>query len=270
MRERGFTLLEVILATMLFALLMSSYYVVFLNVAQLEEYARSQRAFSAVGPAVLDLIEDDVQSLYGHPRALDAYPLRGEDDTRGSQPADRFNFVTLRPSIHKEEFFDTANWLASPVNEVGYRLARGEGEVRRLYRREAYYVDGTPLDGGDYYEIYDRVLAFDVRYVGYRAEEEERTSQETLGTHKLDVFDSWDSEERRALPTALIVTLTVEPPQLEVARGEESRRSVRPQRTFVRIIPLVQADDILPQETTNTQPGTSPGTQPSGSPGSGR
>ena len=56
MTRRGFTLLEVILATTLFALLMSSYYAIFFNVSQLEEYARSQRAFSAVGPAILDLV----------------------------------------------------------------------------------------------------------------------------------------------------------------------------------------------------------------------
>jgi prepilin-type N-terminal cleavage/methylation domain-containing protein len=264
MRSRGFTLLEVILATTLFALLMSSYYAIFLNVSQLEAYARSQRAFSAVGPAVLDLVEDDLVSLYTNPRAPNAFPFRGEDDSRGSQPADSMNFATARASIHKEEFFDS-EWLSSPVNEVGYRLARGEGDVRRLYRREGYYADGTPLQGGEFYEIYDRVLAFDVRYAGYPAEEEERRSQDTLKQHKLDTFESWNSEERRAMPTAVIVTLTVEPPQLEgtppAARGEAQPR---PQRTFVRIIPLVQADDVQPPQpaTTNPQPGTQPGTQP--------
>jgi type II secretion system protein J len=247
--RNGFTLLEVILATTLFALLMSSYYVVFLNVSQLEEYARDQRAFSAVGPAVLDLIEDDIQSLYSPPRALNAFPFRGEDDSRGSQPADRFDFVTQRPSIHKEEFFERRTPLASPVNEVGYRLARGDGDVRRLYRREGFYADTSPLQGGDFYEIYDRVVALDVRYVGYAAEEEERRSQDTLGQHGLDTFETWNSEERRALPTALIVTLTVEPPQLSRPTEEEQRTGVRQRRTFVRIIPLVQANDILPPET---------------------
>jgi type II secretion system protein J len=266
MRRRGFTLLEVILATTLFALLMSSYYVVFLNVSELEQYARQQRAFSAVGPAVLDLIEDDILSLYSHPRAQNAFPFRGENDSRGSQPADSFHFTAMRPSIHKEEFFDSRNWLSSPVNEVGYRLARGDGDVRRLYRRESYYVDATPLQGGDYYEIYDRVTAFDVVYVGYAAEEEERKSQDTLGQHSLETFESWNSEERRALPTALIVTLTVEPPRLEAAGTDARGNVVRERRTFVRIIPLIQADDILPAETaTGEQPaGTVPGTAPGG------
>jgi len=267
MTRRGFTLLEVILATTLFALLMSSYYAIFLNVSELEAYARSQRAFSAVGPAVLDLIEDDIVSLYTVPRAPNAFPFRGEDGARGSQPADSMNFTTMRASIHKEEFFDRAEWISSPVNEVGYRLARGEGDVRRLYRREAYYVDGTPLQGGEFFEIYDRVLAFDVTYVGYPAEEEERKSQDTLKQHRLDTFESWNSEERRAMPTALVVTLTVEPPQLTATpvAGSEAR----PQRTFVRILHLVQADDILPRQQpgTNTQPpppqpGAQPGNQP--------
>jgi len=265
--RRGFTLLEVILATTLFALLMTSYYSIFNNVSELEAYARSQRAVSAVGPAALDLVEDDLESLYTNPRAQNAFPFRGEDGARGSQPADSMNFTTLRASIHKEEFFDESEWLSSPVNEVGYRLARGEGDVRRLYRREGYYVDGTPLQGGDFYEIYDRVLAFDVTYVGYPAEEAERTSQDTLKQHRLDTFESWNSEERRAMPTAVVVTLTVEPPQLTAT--PLAALEARPQRTFVRIIHLVQADDILPkqQPAMGSQPGPQqPGTGPANPP----
>lgn len=266
MTRRGFTLLEVILATTLFALLMTSYYSIFNNVSELEAYARSQRAFSAVGPAVLDLIEDDLVSLYSNPRAQTSFPFRGEDGARGSQPADSMNFTTMRASIHKEEFFDESEWLSSPVNEVGYRLARGEGDVRRLYRRESYYIDGTPLQGGEFFEIYDRVLAFDVTYVGYPAEEAERASQDTLKQHRLDTFESWNSEERRAMPTAVVVTLTVEPPQLTAT--PLAALEARQERTFVRIIHLVQADDILPKQQPGTnsqqvpQPGTQPGNQP--------
>ncbi|HEX5135825.1 MAG TPA: prepilin-type N-terminal cleavage/methylation domain-containing protein [Planctomycetota bacterium] len=259
MTRRGFTLLEVILATTLFALLMSSYYSIFLNVSDLERYARSQRAFSAVGPAVLNLMEDDMLSLYTNPRAQSAFPFRGEDGSRGSQPADSMNFVVMRPSVHKEEFFDHKNLISSPINEVGYRLARGEGDVRRLYRRESFYVDGTPLQGGEYFEVYDRVLALDVLYVGYPAEEEERRSQTTLGQHRLDTFESWNSEERHALPTAMVVTLTVEPPQIgDEVRPAEGSEATRPQRTFVRILQVIQADDVLPPKPTGNAPETQP------------
>jgi prepilin-type N-terminal cleavage/methylation domain-containing protein len=258
--RRGFTLLEVILATTLFALLMSSYYAIFLNVSELEQYARSQRAFSSVGPAVLNQIEDDLQSLYTSPRAPTAFPFRGDDGSRASQPADSMNFVTMRPSIHKEEFFEHKQFLSSPIHETGYRLGRGDGDVRRLYRRESFYPDGTPLQGGDFYEVYDRVIAFDVTYVGYPVEESERKSQESLGQHRLETFDSWNSEERHALPTAIIITLTVEPPRLSADTGPTLDQE-RPQRTFVRILDLVQADDILPPAAGSTEPS---GTQPSG------
>jgi len=265
-RARGFTLIEVIIATALFALLMSSYYVVFIRVVELEEYARSQRAFNSVGPAVLDLIEDDVQSLYTHPRSGAAFPFRGLDDSMDSEPADKLNFVVQRESVHQEEFHGSDTFLRSPVNEVGYRLARnsdpGAGDVRKLYRRESYYVDGVPLEGGDYYEIYDRVVSFDVQYVGFPVEETERTDQKTLGEHKYRVFESWDSEERKFVPTALIVTLTIEPPRLDVQR--ERKEEEKPERrTFVRIIPLIQADDVLPTETP-AAPGTSENPQTPG------
>jgi prepilin-type N-terminal cleavage/methylation domain-containing protein len=253
--QRGFTLIEIIIATTLFSLLMASYYSVVMNVMLLEEHARDQRAFASVGPAVLDLVEDDLLSVYSHPRALNAFPFRGEDDSLAGQPADELNFVVSRDSIHREEFHDNDTWLRSPVNEVGYKLTRADarfGDVRKLYRREHYYVDATPLQGGDYFEVYDRIIAFDVKYVGYPAEETERTNQETMREHRYDTFESWDSEERKFLPTAVIVTLTVEPPQLA---GRSRRDEEVPQRrTFVRIIQLVQGDDVLPGEPAPAQP----------------
>jgi len=271
-RAAGFTLIEIMIATFLFSGLMAMYYDVFTGVMDLEQYARESRAFSSVGPAILDLIEDDADSLYVSPAALDAFPLRGLDQDLSGMPADRIAFVTQRASIHQEEFYGRDQWLRSPINEVGYRLARGRpgSTARRLYRREGYYVDESPLDGGDYYEVYDRVAGFDIRYAGYRAEESERTSQEDLGRHQLETFESWDTEQRKAVPTALIVTLTVEAPQLSVietprADGERERR------TFVRIIRLIQADDIPPEQapagTPGNNPATNPGRAPTGSSG---
>lgn len=255
MRQRGFTLIEIIIATTLFTLLMATYYTVVMNVMILEETARDQRAFSSVGPAILDLVEDDLLSVYTHPRALNAYPFRGEDNSLAGEAADEMNFVVTRRSIHREEFHNDDSWIRSPINEVGYKLKRAAsrfGNVRKLYRREAYYVDSLPLQGGDYYEVYDRVVAFDIVYVGFPVEETERTDQDTMGQHRYDTFDSWDSEERRFLPTAAVVTLTVEAPQLAAkgARDEEPPE----RRTFVRIIQLVQGDDVLPAEAAPTGP----------------
>ena len=102
MKQRGFTLIEIIIATSLFSLLMASYYTVVMNVMILEEHARDQRAFASVGPAILDLVEDDLLSVYTHPRALNAYPYRGDDDSLGRQPADEMNFVVTR-AIHFAE-----------------------------------------------------------------------------------------------------------------------------------------------------------------------
>lgn len=246
-RARGFTLIEIVLATTLFALLMSSYYIIVINVMTLEDVARSERSFASIGPAVLDLMEDDLLSLYTHPREPKTFPFRGTDDSLGSEPADRMDFVAHRPSVHQESFW-TDSWLRAPVNEVGYRLATGgsddRGDVRKLYRRERFHVDEQPLEGGEYFEMYDRVVSLDITYAGYRAEEEERTSLDQLGTRSLDRFESWDSSERGAFPTAVIIVFTIEPPQLTVTVNADRDTRGPERRTFVRIVRMVQAGDI--------------------------
>lgn len=244
-RAGGFTLVEVVLATVLFSLLMAAYYTVFLNAVQLEEHVRSERAFGTVAPAILDLVEDDLASLHTSPTKLDAFPLRGTDGSLDGEPADEVHFVARRASVHQEDLGGRGKFLRSPVNEVGYKLARGDrgSETRKLYRREAYYVDGSPLEGGDYHEIYDRVVSLDIAYAGYRVEERERADSRSLGEHRLERFESWDSAERKGYPSAVIVTLVVEPPRLSV-EPEAERGKPRPRHTFVRVIPLFQADDV--------------------------
>jgi len=263
-RAAAFTLIEIMIATILFAGLMAMYYDVFTGVMDLEQHARESRAFSSVGPAILDLIEDDADSLYVNPTALDAFPLRGLDQDLAGLPADRIAFIAQRGSIHQEEFYGHDKWLHSPINEVGYRLDRGRpgSTARRLYRRESYYVDESPLEGGDYYEVYDRVAGFDIHYVGFRAEESERSSQEALGRHQLETFESWDTEQRKAVPTALIVTLTVEAPQLSMIESTRRKDGKRERRTFVRILRLIQADDIPPAQNQGNPPGKAPANNP--------
>ncbi|MFI5403488.1 MAG: hypothetical protein ACHQ1G_11165, partial [Planctomycetota bacterium] len=75
-------------------------------------------------------------------------------------------------------------------------------------------------------------------------------------------FESWNSEERMALPPAVVLTLTVAPPLLSAAPLATADVEARPQRTFVRIVQLVQADDVLPRQAEVSAPGTPPGTTP--------
>lgn len=258
-KSAGFTLVEVMLATVLFALLMSSYYIVLEKVLALQTIATEERSFASIAPSILDVIEDDIQSFYTSPTKPEAFPFRGADDSLGSEPADRLNFVVRRRSLKQEEIGSKGRFVRSPVNEAGYRLdrARGGADLRRLFRREGYYVDQSPLDGGDYFEVYDRVVSFDVVYAGYPSEEKERADGGTVGTHKLEKFESWDSEERKAFPTAILVTLTVEAPSPAGAEESERDREKNPPRrmTMVRIIPLPQAYDAA-RPAQGSQPGS--------------
>jgi len=259
--KRAFTLLEILIATILFAMLMASYYTAFIQVIETEQFARESRHFGAIGPAILDLIEDDLVSLYVHPRAPDAFPLRGDDDTRGGKPADSLHFLTRRASIHQEEVENTGTYLRSPINEVGYRLAKADrdlGDVRRLYRREQYYVDGPPLQGGDYFEIYDRVVSLDIIYAGYRVEEDSTTSIQEREESRLEKFESWDSDERKGLPSAIFIILTIESPSLGKIQKDADPKD-RKLETLVRVIRPPQAFDIkVPEGDGQGSDGTIP------------
>ncbi len=164
--RRGFTLIELMLAVLLLAIMMTVAYGVLVSTVQGQERIEGILASSEVGPAILAQIREDLEGAFLPPKEGDAeveYFLALSRYSPGGE-RDRIDFVTSRLAYgsrreDEEPAFHSAN-------EVGYQLRDhpSESGLAILYRREDYFLDAEPLRGGHLIELYDRVTHFDLQF----------------------------------------------------------------------------------------------------------
>lgn len=156
-REGGFTLLEIILAVALCALVMGLVYGIVLSTIQAAERVDELTAGSEIGPAILALIREDVAAAF----------LPGKDQDyfvgQSKNGRDRFDFISSSAVFAAETA--GAEPAIHSVNEMGYQVkeAPGGGGLV-LYRRVDPFIDAEPLRGGRLTAVVDNVLSFKVSY----------------------------------------------------------------------------------------------------------
>lgn len=196
-RLSGFTLVEVLLAvgiTAIVMLMVTSTFRVTLEARDLiEELSESTEA----GPRILNLIERDLRGLWTLNVRNNAV-LRGRNMDVGSFEADRIDFIT---STDAAGFvLDSNNRQVRPsICEVGYWLKPHPRyrELIELWRREDPMVDDDLLTGGSFQLVHDRLKSFKITYyksLGYEAEE----------------FHEWDSSVEDTLPRRIRIEFTLE------------------------------------------------------------
>ncbi|MEO0663248.1 MAG: type II secretion system protein, partial [Planctomycetota bacterium] len=134
----GFTIVEVLLVTMIMGLM-------FVSISQLMQMARRTRdqvhnfqETQLAGPAILEMIATDLNGIftYGRPRST---WLEVADRTVNGLDADRIDFVTTTDSLAVLPTFDADEEpLVADFNEVGYMLRESieNDEFLEIYRRE--------------------------------------------------------------------------------------------------------------------------------------
>ena len=227
--ERGFTLMEVLVALAIMSLVMVALYSV-LNASllardTLEREARVVR----VGPDILDLIEADLRRAWIMDIDEDQVFL-GESKTIDGEPADSLSFLTTVDSTVTRQVDERE--VPSDICETGYRLRRNAAlpDVRELWRRQSFHVDEKPLEDGVYELLHDRVIAFQVRYFDeVDKDAEERTE--------------WDASVRHRLPALVQIDITLEAvPRTTEDLGRQDAAS-RAQH-FRRVIALDPDSDL--------------------------
>lgn len=222
-RRAGFTLMEVMIALGIMALVMVALYST-LNASlrardQIEVESRTVR----LGPQILDIIEADLRRAW----ILDIegdHVFLGESRTIDGEPADSITLLSNVDSSVTRRVGERE--VESDVCETGYRLRRNPElpDVMELWRRQSFHVDEDPMKDGAYERLHDRVVRFQVRY-------RERMDQYA------DVLMEWDASKTHRLPALVEIELALEAVPRTVAdlgKLDAASRTL----TYKRSIPL--------------------------------
>lgn len=197
-RRAGFSLVEMLIVVGMSGGLM---------VAVLANLDASRRAVDAIhnvmetessGPRILDQIRSDLSHLAIYD-AAEYRILKGENAAILGADADRLDLLVGGRSRLGVNVPGVGDGLHAPLTEVGYRLRTNpdRSDFLELYRREDALVDDDPWRDGSYALLYDRVVSFNLRYAA-------------KPDHNLTWDESWDSEQREALPFGIELFLEIE------------------------------------------------------------
>lgn len=161
MSRKGFTLVELMLAVLILAIMMTIVYGVVVSTVTAAKRVEEITASSEIGPAILTQIRSDLEGAY--------LPKEGEyfiasKRSGGAGSRDRIDFVSGVMAYGPENEIETPRFHS--INEVGYQVIESHKDpgVVILYRREDYFIDPDPLKGGRLTELYDRVRSFSLRF----------------------------------------------------------------------------------------------------------
>lgn len=172
-RERGFTLIEVVLVSTMFATVLTMAYLILVDTLEAEVAVRETTQSGKVGESILTLIRRDLQGIVvdGMGRQVFFAEDRGDDENA----EDNVHFLTTAPVPSPSDATDEFEWeeyeFARGVASVGYVIKPGTtGDGGTLFRRVKWYFEESPWEGERYYPIYNRVTAFSLRYLDEEGE----------------------------------------------------------------------------------------------------
>jgi len=208
--RRGFTLIELMLAVLILAIMMSIIYGVVVSTVTAARRVEEITASSEIGPAILTQIRTDLEAAF--------LPKEGEyfvatKRAAGAGSRDRIDFVSGVMSYGAENDVEAPRFHS--INEVGYQTidSRKDPSVAILYRREDFFIDADPLKGGRLTELYDRVKSFSLKFL----------DGETWR-------DDWNSKTQKGLPKAVQIELSIVVNEREGTAEQSFKTTV----TFIR------------------------------------
>lgn len=247
--QRGFTLVEVLLAVGIAGMLFTMLFMT------LDQVVRSRNGMSnlatpyVIGPAILDVISNDLANVYFYDM-MENNAFYGSDATLYGREADAISFVTLSKSfapdknlVSMDEYQQNRGRYAF-ANEVGYALKRqrGNSHFLELWRREDFYVDDAPHAGGEFVEMYDRVHSLSFKYISRNPVGQEGVGGATQKDPEEMLQDGWVSLEEGGIPRAVLVILEIYARDSEQEVSEQFADQDNPPRTyrFTRYLTLPQ------------------------------
>ena len=199
--NKGFTLIEVLLAVFIAALVLSVLYASFFQILKAKEKVEEELELYHEARIVLSKMTKDLATAF--PRGsinsessnITSPFFIGSED--GNHSTLTFTSLSRRPSKDSRE---------SDQTEISYFLepAEDEPDLFALIRRDNPTI-GTE-GGGTQYPISERVVRFKVSYI----------PSTSFGNNNQELAFEWNSNETSTLPAAVNVNLTMRNP-----RGED-------------------------------------------------
>jgi prepilin-type N-terminal cleavage/methylation domain-containing protein len=216
-REAGFTLVELLVAIFLLALIMTFAYQIFWQALLNRDRVTEDLEGPKVEGAVFDQIARDLRYLwYEEGRLPGNAGFWGRSKQINGRDVDRIDFLTTRTSRFAVLEETNEQPGDSPLTEVGYACRQSEANPRwfELWRREDYFVDDDPTDGGKYTRVYDKIRRFSLRF--FPPPEENNAEQGR---------EEWDTKTEKKVPYAIILDMEydVREPVLDKAQTKVTK-----------------------------------------------
>ncbi len=202
----GFTLIEVLLATLISSILAGATYSLLAGTGRARKEARVRSQREREIDVILERIAKDVSGVLSSGSIYDP-GFSGIDETLDGFDRDQLEFLTLtgRPRLHSEtpgpDLLQVVYQVLSEDDEEGGEERTGSG----LFRRIQVWVNSTELDESEQFEwrlVSEDVLGLNFRYYDGSSWQE-----------------SWDTEASEGVPVAIEISIRMKP----LLRREESQ-----------------------------------------------
>ena len=200
--QAGFTLVEVLLALLMFGIISAVIFTTFSAVVDGVEQGQESGEFYRVGRVALQRMAQEVSSAFLFKMPVDdplatqgeLIGLEGKDDEVDGEPHDNLDFVAIpyrrfNPEVPTDELCD-----------IAYYIEKNDEGVSALFREEDCLVDEDRREGGTKLELADAAIALDITYFD-----------------ATESYDQWPPDEREelSLPCRVRLALTFQRPPHE-------------------------------------------------------
>jgi type II secretion system protein J len=160
-RNAGFTLIELVVVIGIFVWVMATAYQILDTTIEADRQVNRNTRSGKIGEGILTRMRRDLQGVVW--RSYGPEVFNGIDAGSGDDAHDEIHFLTTSAVPPSE---DDEDLVVGAASSVGYVLkSTGNGNYT-LFRRVKLDIGESPLDGGEYYEIYNRVRSLEIRYLG--------------------------------------------------------------------------------------------------------
>lgn len=196
-RPRGFTLMEILIAIFIFAIVLSTIYTSYTGTSRIVNETESRADIYAMARIALERILEDLESVYITPRDPQSTKsdgeraqFVGEDKELKDGSADSLSFISMAHLVFSEQ-----DQSFGPA-EIGYYIEEDEeGEGLVLYRTDTLAFQEKPEEGGGRgLVLCDRLASVNFTYYDDKGE----------------VYDNWDSTSeafKKTIPQMVSILL---------------------------------------------------------------